>query len=65
MASTLFLAAAAFAAIAIYAPRVFEAFCLRNRVRRPHPYLLLIFRIWFGALAVATFLLLLRAPRNP
>lgn len=58
MALQLSIAIAIFAAIALLSPRLFDA--LSPRAGRPHRHFILVFRIWFGILALATFLLLLR-----
>ena len=59
MTMLLILTAAVFTAIAIFTPQVLARFLTRRRLRRPHAALIAIFRLWFAALALATFWLLL------
>ncbi len=64
MTLLLLLATASFAYIAAFSPALLRNFATRRRLRHPHTALLLIFRLWFGALAIATFWLLLHQPRT-
>ena len=61
MPSQLLVASLLFAAIALYTPRLLDALTAHRRLRRPHPYLVLIFRLWFGALFLASLWLLFYA----
>ena len=64
MPSQLLIATLLFAAIALYTPRLLDAFTAHRRLRRPHPYLVLVFRFWFGALCLASLWLLFHASRS-
>ena len=63
MPSQLLIATLLFAAIALYTPRLLNAFTTHRKLRRPHPYLVLIFRLWFGALFLASLWLLFHTAR--
>ena len=62
MTTLLILTAVVFTAIAVSTPRILAQFLSRRRLRRPHTALIVIFRIWFAILALATFWLLLHQP---
>ncbi len=57
----LILATVIFTAIAIYTPRLLDAVIAHQKLRRPHPYLVLMFRLWFGVLFLASLWLLFHA----
>ncbi len=61
MPSQLLIATLLFAAIALYTPRLLDALTAHRKLRRPHPYLVLFFRLWFGALFLASLWLLFHA----
>lgn len=63
MAVQLLIAGAIFAALALYSPCIFDA--LAPRAGRPHRHLILIFRLWFGLLALATVVLLFHPTHRP
>ena len=62
MTTLLILTGIVFTAVAIFTPRILAQFLTRRRLRRPHTALVAIFRVWFAALALATFWLLLHQP---
>ena len=61
MPSQLLIATLLFAAIALYTPRLLDVVTKHRKLRRPHPYLVLIFRLWFVALFLASLWLLFHA----
>ncbi len=63
MPSQLLIATVLFASIALYTPRLLESLTAQRRLRRPHPHLVLVFRLWFGALCLASLWLLFHASR--
>ena len=63
MPSQLVIATLLFAAIALYTPRLLDGLTAHRKLRRPHPYLVLIFRLWFGALCLASLWLFFHAAR--
>ena len=64
MLSQLLIATVLFASLALYAPWLLEAILQHRRLRRPHPRLILVFRLWFGALSLATVWLLFHSSRS-
>ena len=50
---------AIFAVIALFAVKLFDRFTRAARIKRPHRHLVLIFRLWFGVLALATLVVLI------
>jgi hypothetical protein len=64
MIPTLLVTTLAFAALAWHAPQIIDSVTSRQRMRRPHPHLILMFRVWFGTLALATVWLLTH-PHHP
>jgi hypothetical protein len=58
MTFQLLIALAIFAGLAVLAPNLIDNLTRRRRLKRPHPHLVLVFRLWFGALALATIWLL-------
>ena len=63
MSSQLLIATLVFAGIALYTPRLLDALTAHRQLRRPHPHLVLIFRLWFGALCLASLWLLFHISR--
>lgn len=56
----LLIALVLFAALALFSPRLLADFTRRHHLKHPHRHLILVFRLWFAALALATLWLLLR-----
>jgi hypothetical protein len=64
MSMQLLIAAGIFAAIAIFAGDGLRSFAARRRLKPPHASLILLFRVWFALLALATAWILLRHPHS-
>ena len=65
MPDQLLVATLLFAAIAFYSPRLITAFATHRKLRHPHRHLILIFRLWFCVLSLASLWLLFHVAHHP